>query len=255
MSGGPIADTAVSRALLEAVASGEQPESLRVWVPDDALAFSIADRTRPGFARAVDAARGLGFEPFLRLTGGHAAVYTRQTLAFAWSIPAPAFREGIHERFEAFAALAAAALYRLGVDARVGEVAGEYCPGDHSINARGRTKLVGVGQRVIRGAAHLGGVIVVDDGARLRQVLEPVYRELGLDFDPETVGTVADEAPGITCAAVRETLLAEIAERRPLESGSLEPSLLAHARRFESRHRIDSAPSARADLRKVVREA
>jgi len=36
----------------------------------------------------------------------------------------------------------AAAFRRLGVDARVGEVSGEYCPGAHSVNARGATKLI-----------------------------------------------------------------------------------------------------------------
>ena len=42
-------------------------------------------------------------------------------------------------------------LGRLGVDARVGEVPGEYCPGAFSVNARGRIKLAGVGQRLISG--------------------------------------------------------------------------------------------------------
>ena len=55
------------------------------------------------------------------------------------------------------------ALQRLGVDARVGEVPREYCPGDYCVNARGQTKLAGIGQRLIKGAWHIGGVIVVDE--------------------------------------------------------------------------------------------
>ena len=69
-------DTALSRVLLDAVGRGEFPECLRVWWPRDALAFSVLDRRREGFESAVRLARNAGFEPFLRLTGGHAAVYT-----------------------------------------------------------------------------------------------------------------------------------------------------------------------------------
>ena len=40
------------------------------------------------------------------------------------------------------------ALQRLGLDARLGELAGEYCPGEFSVNLAGRSKVMGVGQRV-----------------------------------------------------------------------------------------------------------
>ena len=43
-----------------------------------------------------------------------------------------------YERFEEVAGLIADALRALGVDARVGEVPGEYCPGAYSVNARRR---------------------------------------------------------------------------------------------------------------------
>ena len=46
----------------------------------------------------------------------------------------------------------AAALVRLGVDARVGGGAGQVLR-EYSVNARGRSKLVGIGQRVTSGAA------------------------------------------------------------------------------------------------------
>ena len=88
------------------------------------------------------------------------------------------------------------ALQRLGVDAHVGEVPREYCPGDYSVNARGQTKLAGIGQRLIKGAWHIGGVIVVSESERVRDILVPVYEALGLDWDPATAGAVTDEAPG-----------------------------------------------------------
>jgi lipoate-protein ligase A len=238
VAGGVELDTAVSREILDDVASGARPETLRLWRPDDALAFSVVDRTLPGFARAVREARASGFAPFLRLAGGHAAVYARETLAFAWSLPSRDLRAGIAERFDEAAEVVRAALRGLGIDARVGEVAGEYCPGGHSVNARGRAKLMGVGQRVVRGAAHVGGVVVVAGSGRLRAVLGPVYAALGLPFAPEAVGSVEDERPGTSLEEVAGALLAELARRHELEPASFDAELVARAARTRFRHEI-----------------
>jgi octanoyl-[GcvH]:protein N-octanoyltransferase len=239
--GAPALDTAVSRALLEAVGSGAAPETLRLYRPDDVLAFSGLDAASPGFAEAVAAARAAGFAPALRLAGGRAAVFHSETLAFAWAMPVAELRDGIQARFDALAELVAAALRRLGVDARVGEVPGEYCPGAHSVNARGRVKLMGVGQRVVRGAAHVGGVIVVGGSARVRAVLEPVYGALGLPFDPATAGAVEDEIGTVTREEVAAALLAELAARgfalAPAPPEAF-PALLARASTLEARFRV-----------------
>jgi lipoate-protein ligase A len=231
-------DAAVSRALLARAASGPGAGCLRLYRPDDVLAFSPLDATRPGFARAVEAARAAGFEPVRRLAGGSAAVFHPETLAFAWCVPAREPREGIRRRFEAVADLTARALRRLGVDARVGAVPGEYCPGEHSVNARGRVKLMGVGQRIVRGAAHVGGVIVVRDGARVREALEPVYAALGLAWRPESAGSVEEEVTGVSSADVAEALLDELGRERPLEEAEIDSDVLAHAASFVPQHRV-----------------
>lgn len=231
-------DTAASREILDEVARGQRPETLRLWRPADALAFSVVDRTLPGFADAVVAARRAGFEPFLRLAGGHAAVYAREVLAFAWAIPAPDPRIGIAERFDEVAGLVAAALRTLGVEARIGEVPGEYCPGSHSVNARGRVKLMGVGQRVVRGAAYVGGAIVAGGSARLRGVLGPVYAALGLPFDPWALGSVEDERAGTGPDEIAEALLGVLARRHALRPSALDPELLARAERGVARYAV-----------------
>lgn len=231
-------DTALSRVLLDAVGRGEFPECLRVWWPRDALAFSVLDRRREGFESAVRLARNAGFEPFLRLTGGHAAVYTAETLAFAWTLPARDSHRDVGARFDAIAELIAGTLRDLGVEARVGPVSGEYCPGAHSVNAGGRVKLMGVGQRVVRGAAHVGGVVVFGGAGRVRQVLEPVYAQLDLPFDPETVGAVEDEIPGIEALALENALVAGFRGHAELEECELSPDVLAQARHGEFRHRV-----------------
>ncbi len=233
-------DTAVSRATLECVASGALPETLRLYRPDPILAFARQDAHAPGFGVAVSRARDFGFEPVLRLAGGRAAVYHEATLALAWSIPDPAPRERIGQRFDEVAAIARDALCALGVDARVGLVAGEYCPGAHSVNARGERKLVGVGQRLIRGAAHVGAVIVVGDAARIRSVLEPVYAALGLVWRPESVGSVADETPRGTLAEVERALLSAFADRYELRDGVLDGEVATLAERLAPQHALSA---------------
>jgi lipoate-protein ligase A len=237
--GRPALDTAFSRALLDRVAAGEAPETFRLYRPDDVVAFAGLDRAAPGFADAVAAARRIGFAAALRLAGGRAAVFHRETLAFAWTIPVPEPREGIQARFDEIAAIVAAALRRIGVDARVGEVPGEYCPGDHSVNARGARKLMGVGQRVVRGAAHVGGVVVVSGADRVRAALEPVYAALGLAWKPETTGSVADEIGATAPAAVADALVAELGARYELAAGGVAiDAVVARAAPLESRFAI-----------------
>ncbi|HYN53003.1 MAG TPA: hypothetical protein VES62_18930, partial [Thermoleophilaceae bacterium] len=226
----PAFDVAVSRAVMFRVARGELPETVRIARPGAVVAFAKRDALAPGYARAVTAAAVEGFGAVLRLAGGRAAVFHEGTLEVAHAAPATDPRAGIHERFEAEATLICRSLERLGVDARVGEVAGEYCPGRWSVNAAGARKLVGIGQRVVAGGSHTGSVIVVEGGDRVRRVLGPVYSALSLGWDPNTVGAVDEEAPGVTWEAVRAALVAEYGARYELVSGSLDDETLALAR-------------------------
>jgi octanoyl-[GcvH]:protein N-octanoyltransferase len=255
----PALDAAVSRAVMHRVAEGALPETLRLARPAAVVAFAKRDALAPGYARALAAARGQGFGAILRLAGGRAAVFHEGTLELAHALPDPDPKAGIHERFEATAALIARALREVGVDARVGEVAGEYCPGRWSVNAAGLRKLAGTGQRIVAGGSHTGAVIVVDGAERVRDVLEPVYAALELEWDPRTVGAVADElgaersVSGGSPAdrqraarpasrdslwdALRDALLAQYARRFELVPGELDRETLALARHLASEHR------------------
>jgi octanoyl-[GcvH]:protein N-octanoyltransferase len=229
--GDPALDTAVSRATMRRVAAGELPETLRLARPARVVAFAKRDALAPGYPEAVAAARAAGFGSVLRLAGGRAAVFHEGTLELAHAVPDPDPRRGIHSRFEATAELIVRALRRLGVDARVGEVPGEYCPGRWSVNAAGERKLAGIGQRVISGGAHVGTVIVVDDAAAVRGVLEPVYAALDLAWDPATVGAV-----GRGWEEVRAAVLAEYAERFRLVEDVLDAETLELARTLAPEH-------------------
>jgi octanoyl-[GcvH]:protein N-octanoyltransferase len=207
-AGSAALELAVSHALLTRVAAGELAPTLRAYRPAPAVAFGKLDTLRPGYRAAVEAARAHGYEPVLRLPGGHAAAYHEQSLAIdvVWALDDPVV--GTHTRFAEEGERLAGALRTLGVDARVGEVPGEYCPGAYSVNARGAVKLVGTAQRVVRGASLLGATIVVRDGARVRAVLADVYRALALDWDETTAGAVEDEVPGVTVDDVERAVLA-----------------------------------------------
>jgi len=186
-------DTALSTVLVRRVAAGTSPPTLRLFVPGRVVAFGRQDAVRAGYRRAVAAVTDLGYAPVERLAGGRAAVFHEETLAFAWSRPEADPRTTITVRFEEIAGIMADALRRVGVDARVGEVPGEYCPGAYSVNARGERKLMGVGQRLVRGASHVGGVVVVDRADLVNVPLVPAYAALGYDWDPRITGAVADE--------------------------------------------------------------
>jgi octanoyl-[GcvH]:protein N-octanoyltransferase len=205
----PSLDAAVSAALLSR-ARDEGVGSLRLFVPGRAVVFGRQDRSRPDFDRAVAAAAREGFAPVMRLAGGRAAVFHEGTVAIALTTPESRPRETIIGRFELVAAAVAAAIGTFGVDARVGEVTGEYCPGGYSVNAGGRRKIAGLGQRLTRGAAHVGGVVVVEGSDLVVRALEPVYRHLGYDWDPLTTGAVTGHAPATTDAMI-DALAAAIA--------------------------------------------
>jgi octanoyl-[GcvH]:protein N-octanoyltransferase len=236
----PALDVAVSRAIMQRVAAGELPQTLRLARPGTMVAFAKQDAVAPGYADAVRAARAGGFAAVLRLAGGRAAVFHDQTIALAHAVPDPEPRAGIHSRFEWTAGLLARALRSLGVEARVGEVPGEYCPGGYSVNARGEVKLAGIGQRIVAGGSHVGGVIVVGGAERVRDVLVPVYRALELPWDPGTAGAVENElngSPSRAWTAVRDAILAEYGRRYDLVDAELDEETLALARRLAPEHR------------------
>ena len=193
------------------------------------VAFGRADRVTPGYPAAVRAARAHGFAPVERLAGGRAAVFHESTIAFSLASPEPEPKTGIQERFELISQLMVDSFVTLGVDARIGEIPSEYCPGRWSVNVAGKVKVMGVGQRLVRRAAHVGAVVVVDDGERIRDVLIPVYRALGLDWDPRTAGSLADRSPGLTTDIVIDSILDQVRIRYPIEEGSLAPEVLRSA--------------------------
>ncbi|MEA2293921.1 MAG: octanoyl-[GcvH]:protein N-octanoyltransferase [Solirubrobacteraceae bacterium] len=230
----PAVDAAVGEALLRGALPGPV---LRIARPGPTVGFGRLDAIRPGFADAARAARAHGFEPVLRTPGGHAAAYHHGSLLVELVAPGEDPVSGMRERFADFSSTLATALQALGVDARVGPVDGEYCPGDYSVNAGGQVKLAGVAQRLVRRAWMVGAELVVEDGAPVRAVLTDVYAALGLELDPATAAAVEDVAPQVTVDDVERALLGAfpIGARLALDDG-----LVAAAEALAPRHSVAS---------------
>jgi lipoate-protein ligase A len=229
----PALEAAVAVALLgRAAEAGEA--TLRLYRPGPTVAFGRLDTLRPGFAAATEAARAHGFTPVVRAPGGHAAAFHQGCLGVDLTMPDGDPITGMQDRFAETGDRLAAALRTLGVDARVGEVPGEYCPGRFSVNARGRVKLVGTAQRVVRRAHLFAAMIVVTDPAPIEAVLVDVYAALELEFDPTTAGAVCTEVAGVTVDDVERAVLIAY-DTHPAE---LDSTILAAARAAIDRHRV-----------------
>ena len=233
-AGSAALELAVSHALLTRVAAGELPPTLRVYRPAPAVAFGKLDTLRPGYAAAVEPPARTATSRCCACPAATPPPTTRASLAIdvVWALDDPVV--GTHDRFAAEGERLAGALRTLGVDARVGEVPGEYCPGAYSVNARGRVKLIGTAQRLVRGAALLGASIVVGDGPGIRAVLDDVYAALEFAWDATTAGAVDEEVPGVTLDAVEAAVIAAYGD---LEPASLDETTLALARRLEPQRR------------------
>lgn len=203
-SSGAEADLDRGLALLKAAAIGNLKPTLRLYRPAPTLAFGQRDARMPGFGAAVEVARTHGFEPLVRKAGGRAAAYHEGCLIVDHIEPHSDAIAGSRARFDLLGEVLAESLRRVGVDAAVGEIPGEYCPGEFSVHGNGeqQIKLVGTAQRVIAGAWLFSSVIVVQNSGPIRDVLEATYAALDLSWNPNTAGAAEDLTPGVTVADV-----------------------------------------------------
>jgi lipoate-protein ligase A len=208
LPGGPAQDVALGPVLL-AQGLGGAAEMVRIHRPEPTAAFSRRDTNQPGYDRAADAAREFGFTAVVRPQGGRLAAYHRGSVVIDHVLREANPQAGLKKRFEQYAELHARVLRGLGLDARIGELPGEYCPGEHSINASGASKIVGSAQRVTRDGWLFSSVIQVTDSHSIREMLSEAYSRIGYPLDPTTIGSMEDHLPGVTAEAVAEELRRE----------------------------------------------
>ena len=209
LTGDAALDTAISRAILLRVDSGELPATLQVGMPHRVVAFGKHDVVTPGFTKAVDVAREQGFDTTVRIAGGRAVVFHPGTVRFAWTVPVEAPADTMHARFASLAQAVVTTLAAFDVAAEVGELPNEYCAGSYSVHLKNGAKVMGVGQRLTRHAAQVGGMIVVNDPSTINAVLGPIYGYLGIEFDPDMTGALSDVrrlGPDSVAAVLAESL-------------------------------------------------
>jgi octanoyl-[GcvH]:protein N-octanoyltransferase len=224
---GAVTDLDYGITLLRAAQAGTLTAPLvRVYRPVPTVAFGQRDERLPGFERARRACRSHGFEPVVRRAGGRAAAYHRGSLVVDHIQRDDDAMQGFRERFACFGELFVRVFRQDRVPAAVGEIPGEYCPGEFSVHTplppgpdgagHGPVKLVGTAQRVVKGAWLFSSSIVVEDPEPIRSVLVDVYEALGLEWDPSTAGAATDAVPGVTVEGYAEGLRAAygtVAER------------------------------------------
>lgn len=192
--------------------SDEGADLIRLYIPEPTVAFGQRDTRLPGYPEAVAAVRDHGFTPLVRRAGGRAAAYHHGCVVVDHLRLEADAALGQQGRFPEFADLFVRAFARMDVPASVGEIPGEYCPGEFSVQGPAPgypVKLAGSAQRVVKGAWLFSTHVVVADSAPLRAVLTDVYQALGMDMDPRTVGAADDVRPGSAVAGFIPALRAE----------------------------------------------
>ena len=216
-SGDPEADLLAGIQLLSEVRDGLKPQTLRLYRPDPTLAFGQRDVRLPGYDAAVRQATEHGFAPVVRKAGGRAAAYHRGCLIVDHVELAQEAMMGHQQRFRVLGQLYADALQSAGVDAHVGEIPGEYCPGEYSVHGvpatgsptQHKVKLVGTAQRVVGGAWLFSSVFVIENSAPIRAVLGDVYKAMDIPMDPATAGAAEDLLLGLSVEKFSEKLITE----------------------------------------------
>lgn len=207
----PSADLLASKRLLHVVAG--KPELgtvVRVYQPGPTVAFSRKEETLPGFADAVSEALAFGFEPVIRPAGGRMVALDQQWLVLDIVTPEPDRSNSHRDIYESYGDAIIRVLTGLGVDAALGPVPGEYCPGDYSINARGEVKIVGTAQRVTSGARLFSASIPLAISPSVNEMFNRVNKILDLDWNPATLGSLAHEAPGVSYDELEQALIAAL---------------------------------------------
>ena len=235
---GPVEELAFARVLLASVKAGRRGATLRMYRPAPTLAFGARDRFLPGFATAIEAARDHGFTPALRSLGGRAAAYHPGSLVIDHIEPSDSFITNTTARFTGFGEDYVEVLRGLGVDARLGEIPGEYCPGEHSVNVAGRIKAIGTAQRVVSGAWLFSSSVVVEDPDPIRAVLTDVEAALGIDWDPSTGGSISEIHPEVTIESVAEAFAAYYSDANPHTPLSPTAEELAEVAAHADKHRL-----------------
>ncbi|MEU0885036.1 hypothetical protein ABZ345_41130 [Lentzea sp. NPDC005914] len=206
-------------------------ELVHIYVPHaPTVAFSGRDLRSPGIAAATEIARAAGFETVVRSPGGRMVAYDSGAVVIDHLDRTTGIRHAGSATFAANAESHVKVLRGLGdIDARVGEVDGEYCPGEYSVNVAGTVKVIGSAQRVTATGSLFSTVVQVVISDRVRAVITDVSEALGYDLRQSSVAGLADYGPALTAGQVAAAFEADYRSRLDLTDGKLPAEVVAHA--------------------------
>jgi octanoyl-[GcvH]:protein N-octanoyltransferase len=230
-SAGSAVTELVIPALLLRTPKATWSQLVHVYVPSGpTVAFSGRDLRSPGIATATRAAREAGFEPVVRSPGGRMVAYDSGAVVIDHLDRTTGIRHAGSATFAANAESHVEVLRGLGdIDARVGEVDGEYCPGEYSVNVGGVAKVVGSAQRVTATGSLFSTVVQVGVSDRVRAVLIKVSEALGYDLRQSSIAGLADYAPALTADEVATAFAADYRSRLGMTDAQLPAEVVALA--------------------------
>ena len=236
-SAGGAATELVVPALLLRTPDPAWSQLVHVYVPHGStVAFSGRDLRSPGIADATEVARAAGFEAVVRSPGGRMVAYDSGAVVIDHLDSTTDIRQAGRSTFAANAESHVRVLRGLGdVDARIGEVDGEYCPGEFSINVGGVAKVVGSAQRVTSTGSLFSTVVQVTVSDRVRAVISDVSDALGYELRTSSIAGLADYAPALTAEEVAAAFVADYRERLGMTDGQLPGEVVEHAAAAASR--------------------
>lgn len=206
-------------------------EVIRVYVPQEpTVAFTARDLRRPTIGDAVKAVHAAGFTAVVRSPGGGMVAYDSGAVVIDHVDRTTGLDAAGSTTFAENAIAHRAVLERLGLaDVRVGQVDGEYCPGEFSVNVGGAMKIVGSAQRVTAGGSLFSTVVQVDLTERVRTVITEVSAALGYDLRASSIGGVRDFMPSLTAGAVAAAFAEDYRSRLSASDRQLPTELVTQA--------------------------
>ena len=196
---------AYDEQLLEQVAAGEKPPTIRIWRNRQCLVATTKESHKPGFDTACTASALEDWPVAVRRTGGSCVPHSPGVLNLALVYPRPLDSEwSMEDSYTLLCAPLQRLLESYGLDVKTGAVPGSFCDGKFNLQVENR-KLVGTSQRW-KGNPTLPGSFILSHACLLVDLdlldatarINALYRLCGNEqqFNPTACSTLRECVAG-----------------------------------------------------------